>query len=1428
MTPAMLIDLLHSFRGRLRRLSAAYGLGVVLALIGATFVALALLDYTLHLSKFWRALFLAGGIGFIAAAIFRSLWLPLQSKLPVTDIAGRIEKRFPQFQDRLRSAVGFIESPTNDSPTMQRATIDQAVNLASTLPLREVIDVRPALRSIGLGLLVLAAIALGLLAMEGSTRSILFSRVLNPFSSVQWPKRVQIALLEPIPTRVPANGRVNVAMKLTRGDSSKMRPIVFYQNENGGIRQEFLSRGDDGTYTASLDARTESPTKGGSMKVWIVAGDDRTRDANVQIVPRLGVETFAATVTPPPYINKPAEQPVNLLSQQAIGFVGSTVDLTIGFSKPIQDLASVKLIPMNETAAPQIAWQAVDAQTIRGQLKLESSMQFRVDASDADGFDVATQSNFEIIAKPDQLPAVFIENPRKSEERTPEATVPLIGVAEDDAGVRDVSLVVTRLGQTSQTWTIPLITEGSIAPNAAAIAWNRLAEATDRERFRAEYPWVLAALQDAKLKGGDVLEYGLVVTDNYELNGQRHPPVESPKLRITIITQEELSNRITDELRQVKTQLGQVKQQHDRTAGETDSFKKDVASKEQLDDADASVANRLQQQQSTVASATKSLSDRLSDLRKTMEENKSASTDLAQLSKDVGDRLNQTAEGSMKNALRTMTQAGQRNAEAASREKAIDQAQAAQKQASDELAETLKRLEDIGSLNAMIDSIQKMLDAQRELSEQTKAIMSRNVGKKPDQMSAADRKKLEELVAEQQKLADASQKAMDRLGKTADQLNKSDPASAEAMRQAQKQGQRQNVSQNQKQASQQMQQNKQSDAKQSQQQAELGLETMLNELRDAQKRKLAELQKKLAELQQQIEILIRRQSGHNVDNLTLQGGEVLEKQKETVTLLLEKSGKKPGEKPELPRLLNGQGQTERNARDIGKKAGDLPDGAEPASRLTRAATQMERAAVHLRDKKLTDAYEPPQLQALSTLEEAKRLIDEQKDKVDDELAQQEKEAIRQAYIRIKNEQQKLSDETTRLEGARNPQGVLNRADVIRLGQLPTEQQKLAEQVRKVGEDLASLKSTVYTWANKQIETQMGELKSDLGGQKTGVPTQRKHKQVLDDLQAMIDNLKVNPREQKFENGGNGGGEGQGSGQNPMPPEAELRLMKSLQQVINGQTVEADAAITAANGQKTDEVNESLVGLGRRQAQLRKLLDELMSAASNGSVTLGPEPKDGEPLAEEATIEQIDDKELEQELLAGDPGSKDKEIDVRRIGDRMARVRQRLELDRNPGRVTQVIEKRILKDFDLLIEAARQQQQKGGGKPQPQQGQQAPQPEQGEQQAQNKGQNQQAAGQEAAANSNSAGPSGTQAGAGKDIRELSEEWGKISPRLRGPVLESREEMIIERYRRLIEDYTQAVSIEASGGNAGSSGGNGPTSGAGSTNGNPPATPPEENP
>ena len=48
-----------------------------------------------------------------------------------------------------------------------------------------------------------------------------------------------------------------------------------------------------------------------------------------------------------------------------------------------------------------------------------------------------------------------------------------------------------------------------------------------------------------------------------------------------------------------------------------------------------------------------------------------------------------------------------------------------------------------------------------------------------------------------------------------------------------------------------------------------------------------------------------------------------------------------------------------------------------------------------------------------------------------------------------------------------------------------------------------------------------------------------------------------------------------------------------------------------------------------------------------------------------------------------------------------------------------------------------------------------------------------------------------------IKETAAEWGKISPRLRDAVIEGASEKVIEKYRKLTDDYTKAVSTEATG-------------------------------
>src|SRR5205823_9976349 len=120
-------------------------------------------------------------------------------------------------------------------------------------------------------------------------------------------------------------------------------------------------------------------------------------------------------------------------------------------------------------------------------------------------------------------------------------------------------------------------------------------------------------------------------------------------------------------------------------------------------------------------------------------------------------------------------------------------------------------------------------------------------------------------------LAAKTDKAIAEMQKLSQQMAKSDPSSSEAMKQAASTGQAQQVPTNQSKAAAAAKQNQQANAQSAQKMAEMGLQMMLNDLREAERRKLEELAKKLTEMQQQIANLIRRQAGHNLDDLALQG-----------------------------------------------------------------------------------------------------------------------------------------------------------------------------------------------------------------------------------------------------------------------------------------------------------------------------------------------------------------------------------------------------------------------------------------------------------------------------------------------------------------------------------------------------------------------------
>jgi hypothetical protein len=1295
---------------------------------------------------------------------------------------------------------------------MKQRVISEAGALASTLDLGSAVQTKPVWYSLSgaVGSIVLLVI-LSLLA-SNQFRHIAMSRLFTPFNGLAWPKNVQIDLLGQQATRVPVGQRVDVKMRLAKGDRDSMKAIVYYQYghadaqgsfvPDSAVEQEYMARGADAGYAASLDARVDQNQPAGLMRVWIKSGDDEARLQDITVVPRLAIKAVTATVTPPKYVSNGEANAVtfDLAKGPAVMPIGAQVKLDVRFNKHLAAGKDVTIEPADaEMKPPQLSGATVDDTGVSLAWQARESLRFHIKGTDVDGFTNTALEEYEVIVRPDQNPSVQIESPRRNEERTPVSVVPLQGLAEDDYGVQTLKLVVDRVGGSSSPttapaggaekkhWEVPLVVDANPSAN---VGWQR-AEGGDRLRFKLNYNWDLSALADAKLKAGDVLEYFLVVTDNFNLDGQTHPPVASGHLRITLISQEDLTGRVVDELRNLKQRINEAKNAQERTRQETGVLADDTKNKPDLDQGDRAAAERLINQQASVANQSKQIAAKLDQIQARLDENKSPAQELKDLSRDVKNDLNNTAEQPMKQAAQDITAANQsKKGDQQQRNQILNKAQDEQKQAAGDLQRAMDRMENIGTLQQTIDKIAALLKEQQDISKQTQEVGKENLGKKPEEMKPEDRKKLEDAANAQAKLSEKTQAAVANMNKTSEQMKQSDPTSSQAMKQAAQTAQQQQVPQNQQKAAQSAKQNQQAQAQSQQKQVELGLMMMLNQLKDAERRKLAELSKQLTELQAQIANLIRRQSGHNLDNLVLTDRLAkIDAQVRTALFSKSERDEKNPPKSDLNVMSPGQELTERNTRDISKSAENLPNGADVATQLVKAAGKMERAAVYLRDKKLPDAYEPPQVDALAALEEAKKVVDQMKDKVDEQIAQTEKEAVRQQYVKIKTDQEGLNGDTTKVESSRKD-GALGRADELKLGQLSGAQAKLADRIVKMNEDLEKLGSLVYVWANNDIAKSMNEVKADLAKLSSGVPTQSEQKRILEQLQAMIDNLKETPRQSKFaQDGGGGGGNGQPKAK--LPTEAELRLMKALQEAVNRDT--------KTQGELKDNKDKpKLLALGNRQGELRDLLGQLLEKSSNGEVKFGPEPDNRDQLPEEANAEDVEKQELEKALLQDKPDDEATEKQVNRVGDRMARSRQRLALNNDPGQTTQTIQKKIVEDMDFLIEQARrqlaqarnQQQQQGQ---QPQQAKnQAPKPGQAQNQGQQQAQMNQAT---SPAQASKGGPGNENAAnLSKDIRESAAEWGTLTPRARAAVVEGGNENIIEPYAKLIQDYYKTLSAK----------------------------------
>ncbi len=364
MAPQILLDSLESVRRRVRLLGVLFGVGLVATAAVGLLVVTVFADYLLNLHALPRLVLSLAALGGLGYALWYWVIRSILARLTLNEVAGRVEQTFPQFQDRLRSTIDILTGrEVPGSEIMKQRVVSEATRLTQSLDLSRVVVATPVWYSVTAGFGAMLLVGLLISLTNPAYTKIAFDRLLTPFAAHPWPKTVTIDLVGTVPNRVSVGQRVDVNIRLSHGDRAGRKAVIYYQygDETGAhfgpVEQEYMSRGDDGVYHASVDAHTPADAASGLIKIWMESGDDQKEITPVRVVQRLAISRVEATITAPPYANLPAQH-VNLSQNPGLMTFGSKVSLTVQFNKPLDPAHPVTVELLTAKAKPVFNWAA--------------------------------------------------------------------------------------------------------------------------------------------------------------------------------------------------------------------------------------------------------------------------------------------------------------------------------------------------------------------------------------------------------------------------------------------------------------------------------------------------------------------------------------------------------------------------------------------------------------------------------------------------------------------------------------------------------------------------------------------------------------------------------------------------------------------------------------------------------------------------------------------------------------------------------------------------------------------------------------------------------------------------------------------------------------------------------------------------------------
>ena len=1184
-----LVTRIQRLRGRVRLVLGLFGAAIVIIATAGGIFSLILLDYLFHFPLALRVVLLPAAICGLAWLAWRVLIAPLMTRLTDQFLASRVENVHPGLSDDLMSAVYFIHAGTHRTNVLASRHVDAAAEKTARIQFEEAIDFRRSAKAVLVTILVVGLVAL-VAVVNGNLARIGLARWFAG-STQRWPRMttVEFAWNTPDgqpPAVAPIGEQLLLRAKVVRGGYPNQYVTLTTWSDTKRATDELMTfqRGMSSGHEFVYE-RTMEPDGQRSFSMKISAGDDREQEpVSIRLAPRPVISELTASIVPPPYVhdvkNPSAPAPAvvdDLLNQAGRAVEGATITLHVRASKPFATDASgapeIRFLDQNKDEDLGVNAQRKLLEPTVAELTFPASktLQARLSMRDADGFENRVGGSLTIEVVPDNLPSVVITEPRSTIERVAAGTVEMSIQATDDLGLDGLKLIAEKFD--SKPGDPPVVD--------VPLPWSeRTADAASGNTTgRAQYSWALAPLN---LAPGTRLTFYAMVQDNYLVNGQRHPWVKSPALSLQIRSDAEIADARRRELNEIKERIKSLRGQQDETRRQTDAIQKAATNSGMTTPQQKATLSQLAQQQSEEAAAANAIQQRTEQISQDLQQNNMGQNELGKLAESVSAGMKDVGQNNMPDAAAKLNQArdaagNQQQQNDKAKQEAQQTADASAK-ARDQQAQAITKLDNLinqlgaaGDFEAIRGELQQLKEKQDAAAKQTRNLSMQTVGQKPEELPQELRDKLNSLSDQQRSLSNQSNDLINRMQKAAAQLKESDPASSETLQRSSQAGQDGQVSSAQGGAAESISKNEMNDAGNGQAQAHRGLQQMLDEMNKNENRQLEQLSRDLQELIDQVKQLRENEAGI---------------QKETTAAA----------DTELPKLGDHQGQLQMNTIVVQKRAESTKGADQAAVDIHAAADSMASAAGALVARRKPDAA-PPEAKAIASLDEAIKKLQAQKDKVDSQIQEKQLAEFVQQYEEVKTQQVAIKTSSDAIDTRKQaaPDKQVSRLDTVELLKLAGRQSGLAGTIDSLSKDDRMKEFAVIVWMNKLIADSMHTSQDGLKQQTTSKEIADAQQNAIDRIQDIIDALKEEQKRQSdFQNDGGGGGGGGGGKQPLVPPLAQLKLLKSMQMLVNAKTVDIDRSISNASDEPAKaQLQDQSKKLGHQQGEIKDIANKII-------------------------------------------------------------------------------------------------------------------------------------------------------------------------------------------------------------------------------------------